>query len=251
MSSLHDLLNRQRPGIWQQFRAQTCVFLARKLYTWGHNIAAAPVKNTVSVVCISNTHNIEVEIPDGDILIHSGDLTQSGSFQELQKVTTWINAQPHHTKIVIAGNHDMLLDSIWDDSSGRAASERKELDWGDIIYLQNEEFSISCPNSRRLNVYGSPYSPRHGNWAFQYPRIEDIWPSSMPTEVDILITHGAPFAHLDLLKLGCPHPLQALWRVRPRLHVFGHIHEGAGTEWVSFDKLQSAYERTLAARGGI
>ncbi|KAJ6024655.1 hypothetical protein N7540_005452 [Penicillium herquei] len=252
MSSLHDLLHRQRPGPWQQFRAQPCIFLARKLYTWRQYIPAAPINNPVSVVCISDTHNcqLEVQIPDGDILIHAGDLTQSGSFQELQAAITWLNSQPHHTKIVIAGNHEMLLDSAWDDSSGRAASERAKLDWSDIIYLENEQAIISCPNGRRLNVYGSPYSARHGNWAFQYPRNKDIWASSAPDEIDILITHGPSLAHLDLLKLGCANLLQALWRVQPRLHVFGHVHEGAGTERVSFDKLQAAYERTLEARGG-
>ncbi|KAJ5715282.1 uncharacterized protein N7483_012463 [Penicillium malachiteum] len=220
MSSLHDLLNRQRPGPWQQFRAQPCIFLARQLYytvyTWQQYIPSASVKNPVSVVFISDTHNSQVLIPDGDILIHGGDLTQSGSFEELREAITWLGAQPHHTKIVIAGNHDILLDSARGGSSDRAASERAKLDWGDIIYLENEQTIISCPNGRRLAVYGSPFSVRHGNWAFQYPQNED-----------------------------------ALWRVRPRLHVFGHIHEGAGAESLSFDKLQSAYERTLAAGGGI
>jgi len=45
--------------------------------------------------------------------------------------------------------------------------------------------------------------------------------------------------------------LKSLWRVQPRLHVFGHIHEDTGTEWASFDRLQLAYERTVTAGGGI
>lgn len=67
----------------------------------------------------------------------------------------------------------------------------------------------------------------------------------------MLITHGPPRAHLDLLNLGCVNLLQALWRVRSRLHVFGHVHEGAGTEWLLFDGLQEAYERTVVAGGGL
>lgn len=251
MSSLNELLHRQRPGPWQKFRAQPCVFLARKLYSWQESIPATPLTRPVAIVCISDTHNAQVNVPDGDILIHAGDLTQSGSFQELRNAVTWLRALPHPVKIVIAGNHELLLDSALDDASGRAASERARLDWGDIIYLENEETTISCPHGRQLRVYGSPYSTRHGNWAFQYPRDQDVWAGSVPDGIDVLITHGPPLAHLDLLKLGCPRLLQTLWRVRPRLHVFGHIHEGSGTEWVVFNGLQDAYERTIAAGGGL
>lgn len=48
--------------------------------------------------------------------------------------------------------------------------------------------------------------------------------------------------HLDL-DLGCPHLLREVWRVRPRLHVFGHCHWAYGTEPIYFDKAQMAYER--------
>lgn len=251
MSSLNELLHRQRPGPWQQFWAQPCVFLARKLYTWHEPIPATPLTRPVSIVCISDTHNARISVPDGDILIHAGDLTQSGSFQELQNALTWLRTLPHPIKIVIAGNHELLLDTALDDSAGRAASQRARLDWGDIIYLENEEATVSCPNGRQLRVYGSPYSTLHGNWAFQYPKDKDVWTGSVPDGIDVLISHGPPLAHLDLLKLGCPHLLRTLWRVQPRLHVFGHVHEGSGTEWVVFNGIQDAYERTVATGGGL
>jgi hypothetical protein len=129
--------------------------------------------------------------------------------------------------------------------------ERAQLDWGDIIYLENEEVTISCSNGRQLRVYGSPCTPRHGNWAFQYPRNEDVWTGSVPDGIDMLITHGPTLGHLDLQKLGCANLLRTLWRVQPRLHVFGHIHEGSGTDWLLFNGLQAAYEHTVAAGGGI
>ncbi|KAI3232845.1 hypothetical protein DTO012A7_5102 [Penicillium roqueforti] len=201
MSSLHELLHRQRPGRRQEFRARPCVFLAKMLYGWYEPIPATPLTKPIAVVCISDTHNTQTDVHDGDILIHAGDLTQSGSFQELQDSITWLRSLPHPTKIVIAGNHDLLLDSARDDVSGRAASERAQIDWGDIIYLENEEVTIYCPNGRQLRVYGSPYSCRHGNWAFQYPRNQDVWAGSVPDGIDVLITHGPPLAHLDLLKL--------------------------------------------------
>jgi predicted phosphodiesterase len=220
------------------------------LYTWHKPTPATPLTTPIAIVCISDTHNSQPTVPDGDIIIHAGDLTQSGSFQELQAALTWLNTLPHPTKIVIAGNHELLLDSERDDLSGQAASERAQLNWGDIIYLENSTVTIPC-HGRQLRVYGSPYSTRHGNWAFQYPRAQDVWSGSVPDGIDVLITHGPPLAHRDLLKFGCPYLLQALWRVRPRLHVFGHIHEGSGTEWMLFDGLQEAFERTVAAGGGL
>ena len=251
-TGLDALLHRPRPGLWQQFVAQPCIFLARKLYTWQRTIRAQPLVDPVSVVCISDTHNSQPTLPDGDVLIHAGDLTQSGSFQELQATVAWLRLQPHPVKIVVAGNHDLLLDASKDDhTAGRVASQRKALDWGDIIYLENDETTVTCANGRRLHVYGSPRSARNGNWAFQYPRGEDVWMGAVPKGVDVLITHGPPRGHLDLLNLGCVHLLWELWRVRPKLHVFGHIHEGAGMEWVQFDGLQGAYERTVVAGGGL
>ncbi|CAG8202908.1 unnamed protein product [Penicillium nalgiovense] len=248
MPGLSELLNRQPPTPWEQFLAQPCIFLARKLYTWRQPVPAKPLTNPVTIVCISDTHNSQPSLPDGDILIHSGDLTQSGSLKELQAALTWLRAQPHPTKIVVAGNHDLLLDARRND---QATTEQAQLDWDELIYLENQETTVSCANGRQLRVYGSPLTKRNGNWAFQYPRNYDVWTGSVSDGIDVLITHGPPRAHLDLLHLGCDHLLRELWRVRPRLHVFGHVHACVGTEWILFNALQEAYERTVIARGGI
>lgn len=252
-SGIDALLHRPRPGIWEQFLDRPCIFLARKLYTWRRTVPAQSLVDPVSVVCVSDTHNSQPSLPDGDVLIHAGDLTQSGSLAELQAAVAWLRAQPHPVKIVVAGNHELFLDVDCDSQrrTGDAVSERKAIDWGDIIYLESTGTTVTCSNGRRLQVYGSPMSPRHGNWAFQYPRVEDVWAGTVPQSIDILVTHTPPRAHLDLLRLGCEHLLRELWWVRPRLHVFGHVHEGAGTEWLQFDGLQDAYERTVAAGGGL
>lgn len=75
--------------------------------------------------------------------------------------------------------------------------------------------------------------------------------AKIPEDTDILIIHGPPRAHLDSLSLGCVYLLQELWRVQPRLHVFGHVHEGAGTEWLQFDALQDMYERVVISGGEL
>lgn len=133
------------------------------------------------------------------ILIHAGDLTQSGSLKELQATLAWLRAPPYPFKIVVAGNHDLLLDAGRDDSTKQAVSERVKLDWGDIAYLENEKTTVFCANGRQLRIYGGPHSARHGNWALQYARSQDVWARSVPDGIDVLIIHAPPRAHLDLL----------------------------------------------------
>lgn len=73
-------------------------------------------------------------------------------------------------------------------------------------------------------------------------------------ETDILVTHTPPKYHLDLSTasaLGDKYLLEEIWRVRPSLHVFAHIHAGSGEEVIYWDEAQKAYERAMARRGGL
>ncbi|KAI0976278.1 Metallo-dependent phosphatase [Xylaria arbuscula] len=250
-SGLDALLHRPPLSAWQLFLQNPSIFIVRKLYSWCRlkkDKDIPDAERQVSVVCISDTHNSQCPIPTGDILIHAGDLTQSGSFEELRATISWLNQQPHQYKFVIAGNHDILLDPTKDGSDGRGERQRQELEWGSIQYLQNSSSTVSV-RGRRLKIYGSPMSRRNGNWAFQYPRETDVWKHTVPDDTDILITHSPPRAHLDLNTLGCSYLLCELWRIHPILHVFGHIHEGYGHEWVHFDSLQAVYEQAIKAGG--
>lgn len=253
---LDNLIYRSRPSLWTTiWETPVILSLGSLLYIGRRVELPTHTENAVSVVCVSDTHNSQPELPYADILIHAGDLTQSGSFAELQKTLDWIKDQPHPHKIVVAGNHDILLDKSCDgESRGTEASvERHKLSWGDIIYLQDSTTEVVCGNGRKLHIYGSPLSPRYGNWAFQYPRSQsqDVWAGKVPENTDILVTHGPPRAHLDLLNLGCDGLLAEIWRVRPTLHVFGHVHEGYGREYLVFDDLQRLFERIVVARGGV
>jgi predicted phosphodiesterase len=230
------------------------MFVAQKIYTTTRRPnVPEPIIKPVTVICISDTHNSQTDIPDGDILIHAGDLTQSGSFDELQQTIDWLRRQPHQHKIAIAGNHDLLLDDSLEHLPSHTHDTRTchELEWGGITYLQDSSVTLVFRNGRRLLVYGSPKSPQYGNWPFQYPRSQDVWTGAVPNGTDILVTHGPPRAHLDLLKLGCPHLLSEVWRVRPALHIFGHVHEGYGQEWLYYDGVQAAFERMAVAGGGL
>ena len=102
------------------------------------------------------------------------------------------------------------------------------------------------------SVQDSPWSPRMGNWACQqHPQQENVWNDAILDDTGVLVAHGPPRAHLDLIGIGCVFLLDAVWRVRPRLHVFGHVHEGYGQEVLQYTPLQAAYERLVIARIGV
>ncbi|EON65333.1 hypothetical protein W97_04571 [Coniosporium apollinis CBS 100218] len=214
-----------------------------------------PSAHPIRIVCISDTHTLTQPIPDGDILIHAGDLTNAGTVAELQSQINWLRSLPHAHKIAIAGNHDTYLDPR---SRGTLApgDREGELEWGDVTYLQYSStilrVAIGGGGVRMLNVYGAPPIPACGGpeFAFQYPCGRDAWSDTVPADIDILVTHTPPKYHLDLpASLGCEWLLREVRRVQPALHVFGHVHAGAGREVVWWDEEQSAFERGCAAFG--
>ncbi|KAL2128396.1 hypothetical protein VTI74DRAFT_9252 [Chaetomium olivicolor] len=98
---LDAVLHRPRPGIWEQFLAQPCIFLTRKLYTWRRTVPAEPLVDPITVVCVSDTHNSQPALPGADVLVHASDLTQSGSLRELQATVSWLRSQPHPSRLLL------------------------------------------------------------------------------------------------------------------------------------------------------
>ena len=211
-------------------------------------VAAPPQQSSgdpIRIVCVSDTHNSTPNLPPGDILIHSGDLTQDGSFAEMQAQLAWLKAQPHAHKIVVAGNHDLILDEVFvkqhpERELCKPSPSAQDLDWGDLIYLEDETVEITC-RSRILKVFGSPYIPWCGTYAFQYDAHVDKWDGLIPHDADVVITHGPPALHRDR-DVGCRFLLEALWRVRPSLHVFGHMHHLRGREELPLSRSQWLFE---------
>lgn len=224
-----------------------------------YDIADPPPKppgDWTRFVCVSDTHARTFAVPDGDVLLHSGDLTESGTLREMRTTVEWLAAMPHKTKIIIAGNHDLTLDdhndwyneeySRWhlrgkedaDAVKGLLVSE--EAREAGIVYLQDERHEFQAKEGGRTwSVYGSPWSPYFYNWAFNYRRgVEAEGLISKIPKTDILLTHGPPAGVLDRTItgewVGCESLAARLPRLQPRLHVFGHIHEARGVrvcEW--------------------
>ncbi|KAJ4418658.1 hypothetical protein N0V82_005449 [Gnomoniopsis sp. IMI 355080] len=232
----------------------------------------------VRFVCISDTHNQTLKLPKGDVLIHAGDLTNQGSLSELSKAVQWLEKADFEAKIVIAGNHDVTLDerfyaeygSYLHNQSPQSPEEcLKVLEASQTItYLNHSLATIELNKHSALRtsftVFGSPYSPRNGMWAFGYDKIApdtegldkdnrkcpsasetptavQLW-SDIPLDTDIVITHTPPYTHCDEATskrraMGCEDLRRALWRVRPKLAVCGHVHEARGADRVRWDIL--------------
>lgn len=176
----------------------------------------------MKIVAISDTHALHrhLSIPDGDILIHAGDITRKGDLSELADFNKWLGLLPHQYKLVIAGNHDLCFENKSDIARSTLSN---------CIYLQDEEINISG-----IKFYGSPWQPWFQNWAFNLPRGEAIrekW-DLIPLDTDVLITHGPPYQISDRLTqglcVGCEELLAAVKKIQPQIHIFGHIHEGYG-----------------------
>ncbi len=177
----------------------------------------------MKVVLISDTHNQheKLTLPPGDVIIHTGDITGNGTVREALNFLQWFSGLPYKNKVFIAGNHDF-------------AFENKEVPISDlpdgITYLEDSTVSID-----RLTIYGSPYTPEFFNWAFMKkrgPQIRQVW-DLIPGSVDILITHGPPLMILDQTVrgqyVGCEDLAARVKQIKPKIHAFGHIHEGYGT----------------------
>ncbi|HEY4179483.1 MAG TPA: metallophosphatase domain-containing protein [Kofleriaceae bacterium] len=177
------------------------------------------------IVAIADTHTFtdDFRVPDGDVLIHAGDMCRGGSLSELRTITAWLAAQPHRHKIVVAGNHDWCF--VREPSAARSILAAL----GNAHYLEDSEVTLDG-----LRFYGSPWQPEFNNWAFNLPRGEALaakW-RQIPLGLDVLITHGPPAGMGDRSsysgRAGCAELRVRVGEVAPRLHLFGHIHEDGG-----------------------
>ncbi|KAF2092081.1 Metallo-dependent phosphatase [Saccharata proteae CBS 121410] len=202
-------------------------------------------------VCISDTHNQTPKLPAGDVLLHAGDLTNQGSLNELRKTVEWLEKAPFEAKIVVAGNHDITLDENFYTQKGSYFHSQHPQSVQDCInvirsahsitYLRHESKRIRLRNpagpQTQFSIFGSPFSPGDGSWAFQYDRLDaqKLW-DAIPLDTDMVMTHTPPQNHCDSsargIPDGCAALRNALWRVRPIMAVCGHRHEGRGAHRV-------------------
>lgn len=184
------------------------------------------------ITLISDTHTahweLEGDLPGGDILIHAGDIMNSGrNPEDIKDFCTWFDRQNYNHKIFIAGNHDRMFEDYPEQAMEIVNSYK------DITYLQDSEVIIE-----EIKIWGSPWQPEFLSWAFNLPKggpgLMSKW-EAIPADTGILITHGPPQDHLDMSgppynqpHLGCALLREKVDEQPPKIHVFGHIHGSYG-----------------------
>ena len=174
----------------------------------------------ITLCIIADTHrrHREIVVPPCDILIHCGDMCsfREDDLETLEDIDDWFATLPAKRVICVAGNHDYLLET--EDYSFRHAT-----------LLRDQGVEI-----QGLKFYGSPWCPFLSGFAHYLDDtgLQECW-RAIPAGIDVLVTHTPPYGVLDLPSsgdrhLGCEYLRDELSRIRPRLHVFGHIHASHG-----------------------
>ncbi|KAF7524546.1 hypothetical protein G7054_g11374 [Neopestalotiopsis clavispora] len=212
------------------------------------------------ILILSDTHGEDLVLPPQhvDVAIHCGDLTEESKLAEFRTTLNLLRRLDAPLKVVIAGNHDFTLDTpnfekILSEAADQASDPglvkqvygdfgeaRKMIDDAKdagIVFLDEGNHQLKLENGALLQVYATPFTPGRGGWGFHYtPETGRDFDIAQGT--DIVVSHGPPLGIMDYTdsrtRAGCPHLFGAVARSRPRLHCFGHIHEGWGAKLVTW-----------------
>lgn len=232
--------------------------------------AASAARKRIKIVHISDTHCKRYALPDGDLLIHSGDFTTNGLYQEnnggeqyedeVKQFVKWWDelAAQYQYRVLVPGNHEMGLDQIpletlkemlhccagtngsgaLRNTSSSSSSTNGGINCSSAFLLVDE--SVTLFNGQ-LKIYGSPWTNAIGMaWGAPQEERTKRYLQHLPHDVDILVTHTPPLRCLDgPARHGCK-ALHELFRSRNSplscdsraipLHLFGHVHENNGVK---------------------
>jgi hypothetical protein len=214
------------------------------------------------LLIISDTHGMDFSLADrplqsADVAIHCGDLTDGSKLNEFRTTINMLKSIDAPLKLAIAGNHDFTLDDVAFEKKvieavppldpelvakeygtiGKAKQMFRDAENAGIMYLDEGTHHFILQNGAQLTVYASPYTPAFGAWGFQYYP-EDDHNFFINKTVDVVITHGPAKGIMDYTygreRAGCADLFAAIAQARPRVHCFGHIHEGWGARLVTW-----------------
>lgn len=178
-----------------------------------------------SICIISDTHaqHHQIKIPVSDLVLFAGDYSHQNNEEDLLNFLTWLRKQHEGPVVMIAGNHDKFL---W--KSPRVFYQL--LQQFKFTYLEN-----SLVEMMGIKIWGSPVTPpvlSGLHRRFEKPADErlQLW-NNIPEGIDIVMTHCPPYGILDEAEgenLGCKLLLKRILDIKPKYHVFGHIHQGYG-----------------------
>lgn len=199
--------------------------------------------------CISDLHGYYPVLPGGDLLIMAGDYTKSDKIAQWAEFFAWLKKQDYSKKILIAGNHDNFLESCFPHSQQETDNLKEVQSWLDEQEIDGcSDFEYLCDSGTeflKMKIWGSPWTSYFDgmnpncmafticngcdtdNWLLEK------W-NLIPEDTDILVTHSPVYSYLDYTakerNVGSQSLLCRTTIIKPKLHVFGHVHEGYGME---------------------
>lgn len=194
----------------------------------------------MKITCVADLHGYKPKLSGGDLLILAGDYTAADKLTQWAEFFRWLKEQSYDKKILIAGNHDNLFENGFPKNQKEADDLKEVIDFLDI----GVDFEYLCDSGteyKGLKIWGSPWSmkfygmnPKCMNFTANSEfELLDKW-KMIPKDIDLLITHTPPYVMLDMNVDGenCGnyelHKLLGAKILKPKLHIFGHIHEAYG-----------------------
>lgn len=183
------------------------------------------------IVAISDVHERwkDLVIPSCDLLISAGDYSFRGKPDVVLGYHEWLDQQEAGHIISVQGNHEEWVEKNFEAAKAIAQGACPAIHFIEEGLVEIEGLKIWC----------SAMSPWFHDWAYNRhrgPEIKAHW-DKIPEGVNILVTHGPPHGILDVVfnvdgtpkqRVGCYDLMDAVKRVKPEIHIFGHIHGSHG-----------------------
>lgn len=172
----------------------------------------------MKILHLSDTHNCHHrlrELPEADVVVHSGDFCMAGTEQEALDFMNWFCDLPYKHKIFICGNHDECLyganiDGL-DSNVHFLCNSGIEID--SIKFHGIPMFLSDCVTERQIQNY-----------------------AKIPDDTDVLITHSPAYGILDFddgINYGSEELLEKISTLNLKAHLFGHIHAQHGVSMLN------------------
>lgn len=201
----------------------------------------------IKIITLSDTHGLLLDLPECDLILHAGDFlpveNHSIKYQNdwlHNEFRPWLNDLKCDCYIQVPGNHDLLFE------------KRPELIPNNFPckFLIDQGFEFNG-----LKIWGSPWQLVFGNWAFNLTeeKLSEKW-KLIPDNIDILLLHGPSYGYGDKVvhetdKYGLPLQngpfvrhcgskslIKRIKEIKPKITIFGHIHEGNGVYYLESDE---------------
>lgn len=179
----------------------------------------------MKIAAFSDTHGMpslkKLYWPKADVVICAGDFSNYGNMEDACIFMEEYKTLPYKYRVFVAGNHDRFFER----EPGLAASIAKD---NKLIYLFDNFVKIEG-----YKIYGTPWQPPFRDWAFNVMEDKLVQKFSIiPEDVDVLVTHCPPRDIMDTApngyRCGSTSLRDRIKDIKPKLHVFGHMHGGSG-----------------------